>query len=209
MPKANLYNQKGELVGELELNSKIFGIEGKEELVHQAVKAQMQSSRVVISHVKDKGQVRGGGKKPWKQKGTGRARHGSIRSPLWRGGGVTFGPAADRNFVLDINKKMKKKAMFVALSDWANSSKISVMEKLEIAEPKTKEIAKLVKKLDLGKKILFVVEKMDKNIMKSMRNIATVNLLAANSMNIVDILKSQNIVFTEKALKELETVYLK
>jgi large subunit ribosomal protein L4 len=209
MPKANLYNEKGEQIGDIELNPKIFEVTGKNVLVHQAVKAQLQSSRVVTTHVKDRGEVRGGGKKPWKQKGTGRARHGSIRSPLWRGGGVTFGPSADRNYELAINKKMKRKAMFIVLSDRAENAMISVMEKLEFQAPKTKKITDLIKKMGLAKKPLFIIEKMDQAVMKSVRNITGANLIVANSLNVVDLMKSSNVIFTKNALKELENVYLK
>ena len=138
MPKANIYNQKGEQVGEIELSDKIFGVKANEALVHQAVTAQMANERQVLAHTKDRSEVRGGGKKPWRQKGTGRARAGSSRSPIWIGGGVTFGPTKDRNFSQKINKKMKKQATFMALSDKVKSKNLAVLEKLEIAEFKTK-----------------------------------------------------------------------
>ncbi|MCK4554466.1 50S ribosomal protein L4, partial [Candidatus Parcubacteria bacterium] len=112
-----IYNQKAEAVGDIKLSDKVFGVKANEPLVHQAMVAQMSNERQVLAHTKDRSEVRGGGRKPWKQKGTGRARAGSIRSPIWKGGGVTFGPRKDRNFSKNINKKMKQNAMLMVLSD--------------------------------------------------------------------------------------------
>ncbi len=147
MKKIQIYNQLGEKVKELELNSKIFGIEIKNSVVHQVAVAQMANSRVAIAHTKDKSEVRGGGKKPWKQKGTGRARHGSSRSPIWVGGGVTFGPTKDRNFSKKVNKKQKTKALFMCLSDKVNNNLFILLDKLNLAEGKTKEFVEILKNL--------------------------------------------------------------
>jgi large subunit ribosomal protein L4 len=140
-----LYDQTGKEVKKIDLNPAVFGIEIKESVVHQVSVAQANNSRVAIAHTKTKGEVRGGGKKPWRQKGTGRARHGSSRSPLWVGGGVTFGPRSDRNFSEKVNKKMKTKALFMCLSNKVNSDWLILLDKLELAEGKTKEISEIIK----------------------------------------------------------------
>ena len=144
MLKVSIYNKKAESVGDMSLPENIFGIKVKEGLVHQAVVAQMGNERQILAHTKQRADVRGGGKKPWKQKGTGRARVGSSRSPIWIGGGVTFGPLNNRNFSKDINLKMKRSALFMALSDKVAEGNIAVLEKIESENFKTKEFDKLV-----------------------------------------------------------------
>ena len=145
--KYPVYNTSGEEVKQAELNPAIFGVKVKKELVHQVAMAQMNNARPVLAHTKDRSEVRGGGRKPWKQKGTGRARHGSTRSPLWAGGGVTFGPTKDRNFTQKINKKMKRKALFMCLSDRVKDSNLILLDKLELAAAKTREMDKLLRNL--------------------------------------------------------------
>ncbi|MDD5289885.1 MAG: 50S ribosomal protein L4 [Patescibacteria group bacterium] len=145
MEKLPVYNLQAEKVKETELNPAMFGVAVKESVVHQVMVAQMANARVAIAHTKTKGEVRGGGRKPWKQKGTGRARHGSIRSPLWKGGGVTFGPRSNRNFSQKVNKKMKTKALFMCLSDKVNNGLMFLVDKLSLAEGKTKEFVGVVK----------------------------------------------------------------
>ena len=145
--KAQVFRQTGEKIKELELNAKIFGVEVKESVVHQVIVAQMANSREAIAHTKLKSEVRGGGKKPWAQKGTGRARHGSSRSPIWVGGGVTFGPRNIRNFSQKINKKMKTKALFMCLSDKVANNLLTVLDDVKIEAGKTKEIVGVIKNL--------------------------------------------------------------
>lgn len=164
MLKIAVYNQKGEQIGDQKLNEAIFGIKINPAVVHQAVIAQLANVRKVLAHTKTRGEVRGGGKKPWRQKGTGRARHGSIRSPIWIGGGVTFGPRKERNYKLKINKKVKQKSIFMALSDKVANSKFILLDVLELPAAKTKEMAKLIvvlKKeiIDKAKKIEIKQEK--------------------------------------------------
>ena len=142
--KIQVYNQNAEPVGEMQLSSKVFGVPVSQALVHQAVVTQMANERKVIAHTKDRSEVRGGGRKPWKQKGTGRARHGSSRSPIWIGGGVTFGPRNERNFKMRLNKKMKQQAMLMALSDKAATGNLLALDKLEMAEFKTKIFNKIM-----------------------------------------------------------------
>ncbi len=149
MAKATVYNQMGEKVKEVDLNPKVFGLEIKPELIQQAVVSQQANQRQNLAHTKDRGEVRGGGRKPWRQKGTGRARHGSIRSPLWRGGGITFGPTKNQNYSLKINKKAKRKAILMSLSDKATNQKIILLDKLELEEAKTKKFFKILLNLKL------------------------------------------------------------
>ncbi len=150
MPKVNIYNQQAEIVGETELDPKIFNMKANPALVHQAVVTQMANMRQVLAHTKGRGEVRGGGRKPWRQKGTGRARHGSIRSPIWRGGGVTFGPTKERNFKKDINKKMKQKAMLMVLSDKVANDNLVILDKLTLDEYKTKKFDDIISTLEKG-----------------------------------------------------------
>src|SRR3989344_1527703 len=145
--KVNLYNQNAEQAGSIELPDSVFGLKWNPDLVHQVVKGQEANMRPKVAHAKDRAQVRGGGKKPWRQKGTGRARHGSIRSPIWKGGGVTHGPLTEKNYNKKINRKMAKKALFTVLSQKARENEILVLEKLNFSEPKTKLASEFFKKI--------------------------------------------------------------
>jgi len=148
MAKLNIYNQKAEKTGDIEVSDKVFGVKMSEALIHQAVVAQMANERQVIAHTKGRAEVRGGGKKPWKQKGTGRARAGSSRSPIWIGGGVTFGPTKERNFSKKINKKMKQKALLMAISDRVKNGEIIVLDNLNTKEFKTKVMDTILKNIE-------------------------------------------------------------
>lgn len=145
--KTQVYSQTGQKLKELELNPKIFGVAVKESVVHQVVMAQMANARESIAHTKLKSEVRGGGKKPWAQKGTGRARHGSSRSPIWVGGGITFGPRNIRNFSQKVNKKMKTKALFMCLSDKVKNNLLTILDNIKIETGKTKEVVGVIKNL--------------------------------------------------------------
>lgn len=145
--KTQVYNQTGEKVKQLELNPAVFGIKAKEAVIHQVVVAQMANARKPIAHTKLKSEVQGGGKKPWRQKGTGRARHGSTRSPLWVGGGVTFGPRNTVNFKQKVNKKMKTKALFMCLTDKLASRQLILLDQLQLTQSKTKEMITVIKNL--------------------------------------------------------------
>jgi large subunit ribosomal protein L4 len=161
--KYQVYNSEGSEVKKVDLNPAIFSVSPRIGLIHQAAVAQASSARTVLAHAKDKSEVRGGGKKPWKQKGTGRARHGSSRSPIWIGGGATFGPTKDRNFGKKINKKMKRKALFMCLTDRASDEYMVLLDKFEIKDNKTKEFVALVKSL---KKVL----KLERKAKKAVKN---------------------------------------
>lgn len=152
MPEVKVYNQEGKEVGKEKLNPAVFDVEVKPIVVQQVVVAIQANARQVIASTKDRSEVRGGGRKPWRQKGTGRARHGSIRSPLWRGGGVTFGPTTQRNFSLKVNKKVKRKVLFMSLSDKATNQKIILLDKIELPEIKTKKFFSILQNLKLRPK---------------------------------------------------------
>ena len=208
MPKIKVYNLEGKEVSEIDLVSKIFDVPVKQEVVHQVVIAQLSNARKVLAHTKTKGEVRGGGKKPWRQKGTGRARQGSIRSPLWVGGGIVFGPLKERNFSKKVNKKIKKKALAMVLTDKIKDNNFIVVEKLEVPDAKTKKLIEMLKKFPTEKKkILMVISKKDDNILRSGRNIRNVEIIKADSLNVVDILNN-NIVFTDlDSIKKIEEVF--
>lgn len=209
MLKVKVYNQSGKATGETNLDSKIFGIEINEKLVHQALRTHLANRRVAIAHTKSRQDVRGGGKKPWRQKGTGRARHGSIRSPLWKGGGVTFGPKSNRNFSLKMNKKAKRKALLMTLSDKATEKKIIVVDKIEMSSIKTKELATIITKLPLKKKVLIVLPKTDSKIMKSAKNIKKLKIINASSLNIYGVLNTDSLLIFKDSLKVMSETYAK
>jgi large subunit ribosomal protein L4 len=208
--KFDVYNKKGEVVGAVEAPDSIFGVKADAALVHEATVAQQANSRVVLAHVKDRGEVRGGGKKPWKQKGTGRARHGSTRSPLWVGGGVTFGPSKFRNFALKINKRARRKALFMALSDKATNGAIIIVEDLIIEAPKTKFVATLLNALPcVGKKQLIVVDAKNKDFKRAAANIENAITIAPNSVNTLDVMKSGVVVMGKNELELLSKHFVK
>jgi len=209
MAKALIYNQKGDQTGEVELSPALFEVEMNQSLLQQVVVAQQANSRLTLADTKTKGEVSGGGKKPWKQKGTGRARHGSIRSPLWKGGGVTFGPTTAVNYSKKVNKKVKRQALAMVLSEKAAEARVLIIDSLVYDKPATKSAASLMKKMKLDNRLLLVLEKIEEQTMKSFRNIDGVNVIAANSLNVYDIMKSKNVIFTSEALKESEKIYSK
>lgn len=216
--KLNIYNQEAEKCGNLELSDKVFSLKISEPLVHQAMVTQMANERQVLAHTKDRSEVRGGGRKPWRQKGTGRARVGSSRSPIWIGGGVTFGPTKDRNFKKKINRKMKQQALCMVLSDRIKNESLIVLDKFEIGEYKTKLVNEIFKKVESkilnnekkAKRSFLVVNSDKKDEFKySIRNLAGVKQINLENLNIVDLLNYKNLVITEKAIKKLEEQYSK
>ena len=212
--KANVYNQKGEVVGDVELNSKIFEVKPNKHLLAEAVRIQLSNARGGLANTKTRGEVRGGGKKPWKQKGTGRARAGSTRGPIWRHGGVAFGPRSNRNWELKINKKAKTQALFMSLSDKATDKQFIVIDQLLMDQPKTKEFVKMFTGLqgslkNIGKKQLLVTPRKDDKIARSSRNIKSVKLVLANSLNLVDVLTADTVLVLKDSLPVIEKTYLK
>jgi large subunit ribosomal protein L4 len=206
-----VYNRQGENVGKQELNSVIFKIPFNKDLVYQAVVSQLANKRQILAHTKTRDEVKGGGRKPWRQKGTGRARHGSIRSPLWRHGGVTFGPRNERSFFKKINKKMKRKALFCALSQIADNDEIYCIEELDFKLPKTKEFLQILNnlKFDNSSKLLVVLDKKNRFLEKSVHNLDNVKVILADSLNVIDVLNSQKLLFVKKSFDILDKIYLK
>lgn len=227
--KLNIYNQTGEAKGQKEVSDAIFAVKTNTVLVNEAVVAQMANERQVLAHTKTRSEVRGGGKKPWRQKGTGRARAGSSRSPLWIGGGIIFGPNSDRNFSKKINKKAKRKAMFMVLSDRAANNSLVVLDKLALETFKTKVFNGIINSLEekvfnsftvdakkkarnkyvrAGKRsVLLVNDAKDEKINNSGRNLAGVKIINLENINIVDLLNYKNLIITDKAVDKLEAVY--
>jgi large subunit ribosomal protein L4 len=212
MTKVNVYSQTGERVSETELNPKIFGLEKIDSnIVHASVRAQQNNLRKSSAHTKNRGEVSGGGKKPWKQKGTGRARAGSIRSPLWRGGGITFGPRSNRNYSLKVNTTAFRKSLFTVLTDKVKENKLAIIDSWQ-PTAKTKELEKSIQdlksKLGLGKKVLLILPEPNKELERAARNLSAVHVLPANQLNVVDLL-NYDIVMLSESVKVLEKIYLK
>ena len=204
------YNTEGKKIGTAKLPPEIFDVKMNTDLVHQAVVAQSANARQVIAHSKGRSEVRGGGRKPWRQKGTGRARHGSIRSPIWRGGGVTFGPTKERVFAKKINKKMKQKALFMVLTSKVKDDELILLDKLEIKEPKTKLIAEILEALLKKKKknALIVILKKDGNLTRANKNIPYTKTLRADSLNVLDLLSFKYLLMPKEAIKVIKDTYL-
>ncbi len=205
MPKIDVLNIKGEKVDEVTLSDEIFGIEPNEALVHQVVVAQLANKRQGTQSAKTRSEVRGGGRKPWRQKGTGRARAGTIRSPLFTGGGVIFAPKP-RDYSQHVNKKMRRLAMKSVFSAKYNMNELIVLDKLELAEAKTREMAAVLKALN-AEKALIVLDGMDENVIRSARNIPAVQTAQVNTINTYDMLKYDHLILTVDSLKKIEEVY--
>lgn len=206
MPKVAVYNTEGKQVGEIDLKDEIFGAEVNQPLLHQAVQVYLANQRQGTQSAKTRAEVRGGGRKPWRQKGTGRARHGSIRSPQWTGGGVVFAPKP-RDYSQKLSKKMRRQAMLSALSSKAANNEIKVLDSLVMDRPKTAFISAMLKNLNVDKKALIVVKGGDEEVAKSARNIPGVKTAFAGSLNVYDILKYDTFLITRDAVQEVEEVY--
>jgi large subunit ribosomal protein L4 len=206
MPKVNVYNMSGEQVEEIELNENIFGIEENEHVVYEVVKNQLANKRQGTQSVKTRAEVRGGGRKPWRQKGTGRARQGSIRAPHWTGGGVTFAPKP-RDYSYKVPKKVRRLAMKSVLSSKVANGELIVVDELNFDTPKTKEMVKVLSNLNSDKKALIVTANSDFNTIKSSSNIPNVATTVVNNLNVYDILKYNSFIITKEALRKVEEVY--
>lgn len=206
MPKVALYNVQGEQVGDVELCDSVFGQEVRPEIMHMVVKNYLANQRQGTASTLTRAEVAGGGRKPWRQKGTGRARHGSIRSPIWRKGGITFGPKP-RSFKYTLPKKLRRKALKSALSSKVESKEIIVLDELSMDAPKTKEMAKILDNLKTERKTLIVLEAKDENIEKSVRNIPGVKAVNVKILNVYDILAHENLIITKEAARKVEEVY--
>lgn len=206
MPKVALYNTQGEQVGEVELSDSVFGEEVNPEIMHMVVKNYLANQRQGTASTLTRAEVAGGGRKPWRQKGTGRARHGSIRSPIWRKGGIVFGPKP-RSYKYALPKKLKKKALISALSSKTKNDEMIVLDKIDLKAPKTKEMVKTLDKLEANGKSLIVLESKDENVEKSVRNIPGVKAVNVNILNVYDVLDYDNLIITEEAARKVEEVY--
>ena len=208
-----LYNQKAENIGKVDLPDRIFNLKMNNDLVHQIVTSQRSNQRQVIAHTKGRGEVRGGGKKPWKQKGTGRARVGSIRSPIWKGGGVTFGPTKERNFKKKINKKMARKALFMVLSSKARDKQLLVLDDVRLENSKTKEMAVILKKLSslMGSKptTLLILPTMEEKIKRSAKNLPSFSAVEARNLNPLEVLSYKYLVLVKDSVDALSKTFSK
>ena len=206
MPTVDIYNGQGERVGELDLNEVVFGSEVKEHLLFDVSQMLLNNRRRGTASTKTRSEVRGGGRKPWRQKGTGRARHGTIRSPIWTGGGVTFGPRP-RNYRYLLPKKVRRAAMRSALSSKVQQEELTVLDGLQLSEPKTREIVNLLKNLNAEGRVLLVTAGPDENVFKSGRNIPKVKTTVANQINVLDILNCDRLIMTADAVAAVEEVF--
>lgn len=203
MPKVALYNQNGSTAGDIELNASVFGIEPNESVVFDAILMQRASLRQGSHKVKNRSEVRGGGRKPWRQKGTGRARQGSIRSPQWRGGGVVFGPTP-RSYSYKLPKKVRRLAIKSVLSSKVNDNNIIVLEDLTLDAVKTKEFAGILKGLSVEKKALIVTADANETVALSARNIPGVTVVEANGINVLDVVNHEKLLITKAAVEKVE-----
>ncbi|MDH7498435.1 MAG: 50S ribosomal protein L4 [Syntrophomonadaceae bacterium] len=206
MPRVPLYNMSGHQVGEIELNDAVFGIEPNVAAMHQVVKMQLANKRVGTASTLTRGQVRGGGRKPYRQKGTGRARAGSTRSPLWRKGGVVFGPHP-RDFSFRVPRKIRRLALKSALSSKVQAQGLVVVDALVFEEPKTRRMAAVLESLRVDSKALLVTADGDVNVVKSARNLPGVTPVRADFMSVYDILNHDKLVMTRDAVAKVEEVY--
>ena len=205
MANVAVYNMQGEQVDTIELNDAVFGVEVNEHLVHMAVIAQLANRRQGTQKAKTRSEVSGGGRKPWRQKGTGHARQGSIRAPQWKGGGVVFAPVP-RDYSMSMNKKEKRAALKSALTSRVEEGKLIVLDEISLPEIKTKEFQKVMDALKLDK-ALFVLDSVDKNVILSARNIEDVKTTQVGSLNTYDVMKYSTVVLTKKSVSDIEEVY--
>lgn len=205
MPKVALYNQAGSKVGDIDLNESVFGIEPNNAVLFEAIVMQRASLRQGTSKVKTRAEVSGGGRKPWRQKGTGRARQGSIRSPQWRGGGTVFGPVP-RSYSYKLPKKVRRLAIKSALSTKIAEESLLVLEALSFDAPKTKEFANVLANLPVGKKALIITDTLDENVALSARNIPGVTVVDASNVSVLDVVGHNTLIMTKAAVEKVEEV---
>ena len=205
MANVSVYNMEGKEVGAIELNDAVFGVEVNEHLVHMAVVAQLANKRQGTQKAKTRSEVSGGGRKPWRQKGTGHARQGSTRAPQWTGGGVVFAPTP-RDYTIRLNKKEKRLALKSVLTNCVNENKFIVLDELKFDEIKTKKMQVVLDALNVSK-ALVVLNENDTNVVKSASNIANIQTALTNTINVYDILKYNTVVVTKDAVKTIEEVY--
>lgn len=205
--KTAVYDIEGKKTADIDLSEAVFNVPANDALLHQAYVAIAGNQRTVIAHAKDRGERAGSGKKPWRQKGTGRARAGSVRSPIWRKGGVTFGPTKERNFKKNVTKAMNQKAIKVALSEKVRSGSLYIIDSFSFPEKKTKHIASFIKKLNLSGSALFGFDAAEHEWSRASRNIAKCLALPAAGLNVHDLLDYRNLVISADSVKYLEKKY--
>ena len=206
MANVSVYNMEGKEVGKIDLSDAIFGVEVNEHLVHMAVLQQLADKRQGTQKAKTRSEVSGGGRKPWRQKGTGHARQGSIRAPQWKGGGVVFAPVP-RDYSFKMNKKEKRAALKSALTDKVQNNNIIVVDELKFDEIKTKKFAEVMNNLKATRKALVVLADNDQNVVLSARNLAEANTTLTNTLNVYDIVNARTLVLTKDAVAKIEEVY--
>lgn len=207
--KTKVYNQNGSEAGMIDLAESVFGLPLNLDLLQQARVAISANKRNSVAHAKDRSEVRGGGKKPWRQKGTGRSRHGSIRSPIWKGGGVAHGPRKEKNFSRKINLEMARKALRIALSSKFSSGNVRILKDISISNFKTKDFLGALKNIlgeEKARSVLLLLPKVDRNILNASRNLQSVKVEIVSNLNLLDVLKFKNIIFTEEAINELSRI---
>ena len=207
MAKLTIYNMKKESVGDIELNDSVFGASYNESLIHQVVVAMHNNARQGTKSTLTRSEVRGHAKKPWRQKGTGRARHGSTKGPQWVGGGVVFAPKP-RDFSQKINKKMRDAAFASALSQKIAQNEVTILDKIELVENKTKEVATMLDTFGLNKRTIIVTAENDPMVVRCANNIEKVTVAEANLFNVCDVVENTNIVITVDAIKKIEEAYV-
>ncbi len=207
MPTVAVYDIANQKVGDLELNESVFGVEINEAVVHQAVVRQLANQRLGTHATKTRGMVRGGGRKPWKQKGTGRARSGSNRSPLWRGGGTVFGPHP-RSYAFSMPRKQRRLAIKCALTSKVQSGELVVLDALSIERPRTKTVVQMLKNFNVDKKAVIITAEADENVEKSSRNIPGVKAIHTLGLNVFDLLNNDKLFITKDAVGRIEEVLL-
>ena len=205
MANVSVFNMQGKEVGKMDLNDAVFGVEVNENLVHMAVVAQLANMRQGTQKAKTRSEVSGGGRKPWRQKGTGHARQGSIRAPQWKGGGVVFAPVP-RDYSMSMNKKEKRAALKSALTSRVEAGKLIVVDELKLPEIKTREFQKVMDALKVGK-ALVVLDSVDRNVILSARNIEGIKTTQVGSLNTYDVMKYSTVVLTKQAVSNIEEVY--
>lgn len=206
--KTEVYDKTAKKVGTIELPDRLFSRSWNPDLVHQAVRVQTANKRSNIAHAKDRSEKRGGGKKPWQQKGTGRARHGSIRSPIWKGGGATHGPLKERDFTLKISKRMRQGAIFSALSRRVKDGEVKVIESIGINGPKTKNLNEVLSNFgDDTPSFLIIPARESKDVYVASRNMKKVKSLDPKSLNVYDVLRYKNILVEKEAIEEIDKHY--
>ncbi len=207
--KVPVYNKEGKKIGDTTLPKELFGVSLSPDLIHQVVTVQRSNRRQGTAHAKDRGAVSGGGKKPWAQKGTGRARHGSIRSPIWVGGGVTFGPLKDRNYKKKISKKMRRKALFMVLSAKAKEDLLFVLDKFDLDKIKTKQFNDILAKLPCKDNCLVVLPEAKKELVLSARNIKGIETVEARNLSALDLLNFKYLLISKDSIKIIKDTFLK